>query len=82
MCDERGIDAFMVGLHRADLVEEMGCIKPKTVEELMDVASRFADGEDACHNKRTRSPKMIGPTDTTTRGQDPATMTTSAPTIK
>jgi hypothetical protein len=33
----------------------MGQIKPKTIAELMDIAYRFADGEDACHNKRTRS---------------------------
>jgi hypothetical protein len=50
---ERAIDAFIVGLRRGDLVEEMGRIKPKTVSDLMDVASRFADGEDACNNKRT-----------------------------
>jgi hypothetical protein len=35
----------------------MGRIKPKTVAELMDIANRFADGEDACNNKRTRSPE-------------------------
>jgi hypothetical protein len=35
----------------------MGCIKPKTVAKLMDVANIFADGEDACHNKRTQSPE-------------------------
>jgi hypothetical protein len=35
----------------------MGRIKPKTVSDLMDIANRFADGEDACNNKRTRSPK-------------------------
>jgi hypothetical protein len=35
----------------------MGRIKPKTVSVLMDVANRFADGEDACNNKRTRSPE-------------------------
>jgi hypothetical protein len=35
----------------------MGRIKPKTVAELMDVANRFANREDACHNKRTRSPE-------------------------
>jgi hypothetical protein len=35
----------------------MGRIKPKTVAELMDVANRFADGEDAYQNKRTRSPE-------------------------
>jgi hypothetical protein len=55
--DERAIDAFTVGLRRGDLVEEMGRIKPKTVLDLMDVANRFADGEDACNNKRTQSPE-------------------------
>jgi hypothetical protein len=35
----------------------MGRIKPKTISDLMDVANRFADGEDACNNKRTRSPE-------------------------
>jgi hypothetical protein len=53
--DERAIDAFIFGLRRGDLVEEMGRIKPKIVSDLMDVANRFADGEDACNNKRTRS---------------------------
>jgi hypothetical protein len=33
----------------------MGRIKPKIVSDLMDIANRFADGEDACNNKRTRS---------------------------
>jgi hypothetical protein len=47
----------MQGLRRADFIEEMSRIKPKTVAELMDMENRFADGEDACHNKRTRSPK-------------------------
>jgi hypothetical protein len=55
--DERAIDAFIVGLRRGDLVEEMGRIKPKTVSDLMDIANRFVDGEDACNNKRTRSPE-------------------------
>jgi hypothetical protein len=35
----------------------MGRIKPKTVGELINIANRFTDGEDACHNKRTRSPE-------------------------
>jgi hypothetical protein len=35
----------------------MGRIKRRTVSELMDIANRFADGEDACNNKRTRSPE-------------------------
>jgi hypothetical protein len=47
----------MDGLRRADLVEEMGPIKPKIVSELMDIANRFVDGEDSCNNKSTRSPK-------------------------
>jgi hypothetical protein len=34
--DERAIDAFTLGLHRGDLVKEMGRIKPKTVSDLMD----------------------------------------------
>jgi hypothetical protein len=55
--DERAIDAFIVGLQRGDLVEEMGRIKPKIVSDLIDVANRFADGEDACNNKLTRSPE-------------------------
>jgi hypothetical protein len=49
--DERAIDAFTLGLRRGALVEEMGRIKPKTVSDLMDIANRFADGEDACNNK-------------------------------
>jgi hypothetical protein len=53
--DERAIDAFMTGLHRSDLVEELGRIRPRTVLELMEVANRFIDGEDAYHNKRARS---------------------------
>jgi hypothetical protein len=55
--DKRAIDAFTLGLRRGDLVEEMGRIKPRTVSDLMDIANRFANGEDACNNKRTRSPE-------------------------
>jgi hypothetical protein len=55
--DKRAIDAFIIGLRRRDLVEEMGRIKPKTVSNLIDVANRSADGEDACNNKRTQSPE-------------------------
>jgi hypothetical protein len=55
--DERAIDTFTLGLQRGDLVEEMGRIKPRIVSELMDIANRFADGEDACNNKRTQSPE-------------------------
>jgi hypothetical protein len=55
--DERAIDAFAFGLRHSDLVEELGRIRPRTVLELMEVSNRFADGEDAYHNKRARSPK-------------------------
>jgi hypothetical protein len=44
--DERAIDTFILGLRRGDLVKEMGQIKPRTVSELMNIANRFADGED------------------------------------
>jgi hypothetical protein len=59
--DERAIDAFVLGLCRSDLVEEMGRTKPKTVSELMEIANRFADGEDAYHNKRAWSPEHDRP---------------------
>jgi hypothetical protein len=50
--DEQAVDAFSTGLCRSDLVEELGRTKPMTVSELMEVANRFADGEDAYNNKR------------------------------
>jgi hypothetical protein len=56
--DKRAIDAFSAGLRRSDLVEEVGRTKPMTVSELMEVANRFADGEDAYNNKRGRSPEV------------------------
>jgi hypothetical protein len=56
--DERAVDAFSVGLRRSDLVEELGRTKPRIVSELMEVANRFADREDAYNNKRERSPEV------------------------
>jgi hypothetical protein len=56
--DERAIDAFSSGLHRADIVEEIGRARPKMVSELMEIANRFADGEDTYNNKRGRSPEV------------------------
>jgi hypothetical protein len=38
-------------------VEELGRSRPKTVSELIEIASRFADREDAYNNKRARSPE-------------------------
>jgi hypothetical protein len=55
--DERAVDAFASGLHRSDLVEELGRTKPRMVSELMEIANRFVDGEDAYHSKRARSPE-------------------------
>jgi uncharacterized protein YPO0396 len=56
--DERAVNAFSVGLRRSDLMEELGRTKPKTVLELMEVANRFANGEDAYNNKRGRLPEV------------------------
>jgi hypothetical protein len=36
--DKRAIDASMQGLRRADFIEEMGRIEPKTVAELMGMS--------------------------------------------
>jgi hypothetical protein len=55
--DERAVDAFASSLRRSDHVEELGRTKPKTVLELMEIANRFADEEDAYHSKRARSPE-------------------------
>jgi hypothetical protein len=56
--DERAIDAFSAGLHRSDLMEEIERIKSRIVLELMEIANRFADGEDVYNNKRGRSPEV------------------------
>jgi hypothetical protein len=56
--DERAVDDFSAGLRRSDLVEELGRTRPKTVSELMEIASRFTDGQDAYNNKRVRSPEV------------------------
>jgi hypothetical protein len=56
--DERAVDAFSAGLRRSDLVEKLGRTRPRTVSELMEVANKFADGEDAYNNKRAHSPEV------------------------
>ena len=55
--DERAIDAFNNGLRRKDFVEELGRAKPKSISDMMDIANKWADGEDAVKNKRGRSPE-------------------------
>jgi hypothetical protein len=49
--DEGAIDAFNNRLHRTDFVEEMGRARPKTIVELMDLANKWAKGEDAASKK-------------------------------
>jgi hypothetical protein len=56
--DERAVDTFSAGLRRSDLVEELGRTRPRTVLELMEVANRFVDREEAYNNKRARSPEV------------------------
>jgi hypothetical protein len=56
--DERAVDAFSAGLCHSDLVEELGRTRPKMVSEVIEMASRFADGEDTYNNKRARSPEV------------------------
>jgi hypothetical protein len=60
----------------------MGRIRPKTVSDLMDIANRFVDGEDACNNKQTRSPEDDREIDTVAKGEDPAITTTMVLTVK
>ena len=57
MSDERAIDAFVAGIRRRDLIEEVGRSNPRTIADLMDIANRWADGEDVVHNKWQRSPE-------------------------
>jgi hypothetical protein len=56
--DEWAVDAFSAGLRCSDLVEKLGRTMPKTISELMEVANRFADGEDVYNNKRGCSPEV------------------------
>jgi hypothetical protein len=49
--DERAIDVFIVGIRRRNLIKELGRSNSRTVAELMEIANRWADSEDAVHNK-------------------------------
>ena len=55
--DERAIDAFVASIRRKDLIEDLGRTNLKTISALMEIANRWADGEDAIQNKRHRSPE-------------------------
>jgi hypothetical protein len=72
--DERVIDAFSSGLHHADLVEDIGRTRPRTVSELMETANRFTDGEDVYNNKRGIHQKS---TKQASKGEDTAMATTT-----
>jgi hypothetical protein len=51
-------------------VEELGRTRPRTVSELMEIARRFTDGEDAYNNKRAHSAEVDR---ASRKGADPAT---------
>jgi hypothetical protein len=67
--DERAVFAFLAGLRCSDLVEELGRTKPRTISELIEVANRFADGEDGYERREFQGrgsrgeekPKYSGP---------------------
>jgi hypothetical protein len=48
--DKMAVDAFVSGLHCPQFIEEMGCLKPQRISELMDIANKFVDGEDTYNN--------------------------------
>ena len=45
--EERAIDAFIAGVTREDLKEELGRIGPSTTTHLMKIANKWAKGEDS-----------------------------------
>jgi hypothetical protein len=51
---KRAIDAFRDDLLRRDFKEELGRCKPKTVDHLMSLANKWADGEDSIVAPRSR----------------------------
>jgi hypothetical protein len=51
---ERAIDAFRDGLIQRDFKEELGHCKPKTVNHLMSLANKWADGENSIVTPRSR----------------------------
>src|SRR3954467_4849937 len=58
--EERAIDAFKDGVKRQDFKEELGRVKPKTLDHLMDVANRWADGEDSVHRAHSEEEDDYG----------------------
>src|SRR3954462_11628488 len=58
--EERAIDAFRDGVKRQDFKEELGRVKPKTLDDLMDIANRWADGEDSIHRAQSEEEDDYG----------------------
>src|SRR5215216_8018854 len=48
--EDRAIDAFNGSVRRMELREELGRSKPQTIDHLMEIANRWADGEDLVKN--------------------------------
>ena len=51
---ERAINAFIAGVSRGDLKEELGRLGPATTTHLMEIANKWAKGEDSVRRDRTR----------------------------
>src|SRR5215216_3066965 len=49
--EDRTIDAFSGSVHRIELREELGRSKPKTIDHLMEITNKWADGEDSVKNR-------------------------------
>ena len=54
---ESAIRSFKEGVRRRELKKELGRQKPKTISEMMEIANRWADGEESLRSDRARSPK-------------------------
>ena len=68
--EERAIDAFIAGVTREDLKEELGCIGPSTTTHLMEIANKWAKGEDSVCRDHTR-PREDDYEDDTRHQDDP-----------
>src|SRR4051812_24704529 len=58
--EERAIDAFRDDVKRQDFKEELGRVKPKTLDHLMDIANRWADGKDSIHRAQSEEQDDYG----------------------
>src|SRR3954469_25287087 len=55
-----GHHAFRDGVKRQDFKEELGSVKPNTLDHLMDIANRWADGEDSIHRAQSEEEDDYG----------------------